>query len=318
MPHVGSTEIPGNRRGRRRGRIDIRTGVRRRSGEDRPDHSQDRPFASTGKQVEAACRLYMRRTATRRAGASSNCSFVTTREPRPRLTKRIAQELVVRDRVNVLAGFGLTPLAFATAPVATETKVPMIVMAAATSAIPQRSPFIVRSGFTLPQVTAPLAEWAPKNSIRKVITLVTDYGPGIDAEKTFVKRFTDGGGDDRRIGAGAARQSRFRAVRAAREGCESRRAVRLRPVGRRVRGDEAIRGTRAARRGHAADLHRRRRRRRHPRVDGRSRRLASSARTITRPRIRPPENKAYVDGFMQANSGMRPNFIRSAATTACT
>src|SRR6185369_10322504 len=74
------------------------------------------------------------------------------------------------------------------------SKVPMIVMAAATSAIPQRSPFIVRSGFALPQVTAPLADWAPKNGIRKVVTLVSDYGPGIDAEKTFVKRFGEAGG----------------------------------------------------------------------------------------------------------------------------
>ena len=152
------------------------------------------PFASTGKQVEAACRLYMQKNGDTAGGRTLELLVRDDTGTAPELTKRIAQELVVRDRVNVLAGFGLTPLAFATAPVATETKVPMIVMAAATSAIPQRSPFIVRSGFTLPQVTAPLAEWAPKNSIRKVISLVSDYGPGIDAEKTFVKRFTDGGG----------------------------------------------------------------------------------------------------------------------------
>src|SRR6202040_3189069 len=87
-----------------------------------------------------------------------------------------------------------TPLALATAPLATEAKVPMIVMAAATSIIPQRSPFIVRSGFALPQVTAPMAEWASKNKVKTVVTLVTDYGPGLDAEKTFIKRFTEGGG----------------------------------------------------------------------------------------------------------------------------
>src|SRR5205085_7625710 len=109
-------------------------------------------------------------------------------------TKRIAQELVVQEHVDVLAGFGLTPLAFAAAPVATEAKVPMIVMAAATSVIPQRSPFIVRSGFTLPQVTAPMAEWAAKNNIKRVVTLVSDYGPGLDSEKAFIKRFTEGGG----------------------------------------------------------------------------------------------------------------------------
>jgi branched-chain amino acid transport system substrate-binding protein len=152
------------------------------------------PFASTGRQVEAACRLYIQKNGDTAGDRKLELLVRDDTGTAPELTKRLAQELVVRDRVNVLAGFGLTPLAFATAPVATETKVPMIVMAAATSAIPQRSPFIVRSGFTLPQVTAPLADWAPKNGIRKVVTLVSDYGPGIDAEKTFVKRFTDAGG----------------------------------------------------------------------------------------------------------------------------
>src|SRR4029079_10292098 len=109
--------------------------------------------------------------------------------------KRIAQELVVQDKVTVLAGFGLTPLALAAAPVATAAKVPMIVMAAATGMIPTRSPFIVRTGFTLPQVTAPIAEWALKNKIKRVVTMVTDYGPGADAEKTFVNTFKAGGGE---------------------------------------------------------------------------------------------------------------------------
>src|SRR5206468_6595453 len=152
------------------------------------------PFASTGRHVEAACRLYMARNGDMIAGRKVELIVKDDTGLAPETTKRIAQELVVQEHVNVLAGFGLTPLAFATAPVATETKVPMIVMAAATSAIPQRSPFIVRSGFTLPQVTAPLADWAAKNKIRKVVSLVSDYGPGIDAEKTFVKRFGEPGG----------------------------------------------------------------------------------------------------------------------------
>jgi branched-chain amino acid transport system substrate-binding protein len=96
--------------------------------------------------------------------------------------------------VAVLAGFGLTPLALATAPVATQSKTPMVVMAAATSSITEASPYIVRTSFTLPQVTLGIAEWAPKNRIKKVVTLVTDYGPGIDAEKTFRDRFTLNGG----------------------------------------------------------------------------------------------------------------------------
>jgi branched-chain amino acid transport system substrate-binding protein len=152
------------------------------------------PFASTGRQVEAGCRLYLQQNGNTVAGRAVELIVRDDTGTAPELTKRVAQELVVRDKVHVLAGFGLTPLAFAAAPVATETRVPMIVMAAATSSIPQKSPYIVRSGFTLPQVTAPLAEWAAKNGIHTVVSLVSDYGPGIDAEKTFVRRFTDGGG----------------------------------------------------------------------------------------------------------------------------
>ncbi|HET7401592.1 MAG TPA: ABC transporter substrate-binding protein [Usitatibacter sp.] len=152
------------------------------------------PFASTGRQVEAAVRLYMQQRGDTAGGSKLELLVKDDTGLAPETTKRLAQELIARDRVSFLAGFGLTPLALATAPVATEAKVPMIVMAAATSIIPQRSPFIVRSGFTLPQVTAPIAEWAAKNGIRKVVTLVSDYAPGQDAEKTFVKRFGDGGG----------------------------------------------------------------------------------------------------------------------------
>jgi len=112
----------------------------------------------------------------------------------PDVTKRLAQELVVKDKVDVLAGFGLTPLALATAPVATQAKTPMVVMAAATSMITETSPFIVRTSMTLPQVTLGVAEWAPKNGIKRVVTLVTDYGPGYDAEKTFKERFLLNGG----------------------------------------------------------------------------------------------------------------------------
>ena len=84
----------------------------------------------------------------------------------------------------------LVARAFAAAPVATEAKVPMIVMAAGTQVIPQRSPFIVRSAFTLPQTTSPIADWAFKNNIKRVFSMVTDFAPGLDAEKTFQARFT--------------------------------------------------------------------------------------------------------------------------------
>jgi branched-chain amino acid transport system substrate-binding protein len=152
------------------------------------------PFASTGRQVEAAVRLYLRQNGDSAGGRRIELLVKDDTGLAPETTKRIAQDLLVQEQVAILAGFGLTPLALATAPVATEARVPMLVMAAASSIIPQRSPFIVRSGFTVPQITAPLADWAARNRIGKVVTLVTDYTPGLDAEKTFRKGFGDAGG----------------------------------------------------------------------------------------------------------------------------
>ncbi len=152
------------------------------------------PFASTGRQIDTAVRLYQQQYGDSVAGRKIEVLLRDDGGLQPDVTKRLAQELVVNSHVNFLAGFGLTPLAFAAAPIATQAKIPMIVMAAATSIIPQRSPYIVRSGFTVPQITAPLADWAAKNKIKTVVTLVSDYAPGIDSEKVFVKRFTEGGG----------------------------------------------------------------------------------------------------------------------------
>jgi branched-chain amino acid transport system substrate-binding protein len=151
------------------------------------------PFASTGRQIDGAVKLWMQQNGTTVAGKKIEV-IVKDDAGTPDTTRRLAQELVVNDKVDVLAGFGLTPLALATAPIATQSKIPMIVMAAATSSITEQSPMIVRSGFTLPQITGPVADWAAKNGIKKVVTLVTDYGPGIDAETTFKTRFTAGGG----------------------------------------------------------------------------------------------------------------------------
>lgn len=151
------------------------------------------PFASTGKQIEAAAKLYIAQNGDTVAGKKVEL-IVKDDTSAPDVTKRIAQELVVNDKVSVLAGFGLTPLALATAPIATQSKTPLVVMAAATSSITEASPFIIRTSFTLPQAAVGLADWAPKNNIKKVVTLVSDYGPGIDAEKYFKDRFTFNGG----------------------------------------------------------------------------------------------------------------------------
>ena len=151
------------------------------------------PFASTGRQIENGVKLYISQMGDKVAGRQVQL-ILKDDTGVPDITKRMAQDLIVTDKVDVLAGFGLTPLALATAPIATQSKTPMVVMAAATSIITEASPYIVRTSMTLPQVTLGVAEWAPKNNIKRVVTLVTDYGPGYDAEKTFKDRFLLNGG----------------------------------------------------------------------------------------------------------------------------
>jgi branched-chain amino acid transport system substrate-binding protein len=149
--------------------------------------------ASTGKQIDAAVKLYQATHGTTVAGKKVEVILKDDTSV-PDVTKRLAQELVVNDKVAVLAGFGITPSAMATAPIATQAKVPEVVMAAGTSSITEASPFIARTSFTLAQSSVPMAEWAAKNGIKKVITLVSDYGPGIDAEKSFTEKFKADGG----------------------------------------------------------------------------------------------------------------------------
>jgi branched-chain amino acid transport system substrate-binding protein len=265
------------------------------------------PFASTGKQIEAAARLYIAKNGDTVAGRKVELIVKDDTGLAPETTKRIAQELVVQDKVSVLAGFGLTPLALAAAPVATEAKVPMVVMAAATGMIPTRSPFIVRTGFTLPQVTGPIADWAAKNKIKRVVTMVTDYGPGLDAEKTFHAVFKASGGEiveairtplrnpdyapflqrakDAKpdalfvfvpSGEGLAVMKQFdeRGLKQA--------GIRLIGTGD-VTDDDLLESMGAPSVGVITSFH------------------YSAAHDS-------PENKAYVDGFMKANNGMRPNF----------
>lgn len=149
--------------------------------------------ASTGKQEEAGAKLYMQMHGDAVAGKTISL-IVKDDTGAPDVTKRLAQELISNDGAKALMGFGLTPLALAVAPVATEAKIPEIVTAAATAMITEKSPYIVRTSFTLPQAAVPMAEWSLKNNIHKVVTIVTDYGPGVDAEKWFGDVFVKGGG----------------------------------------------------------------------------------------------------------------------------
>jgi branched-chain amino acid transport system substrate-binding protein len=151
------------------------------------------PFTSAGKHLVAGARLYMQLKGDSVAGKKIEL-VIRDDTGSAEMTKRFAQELVVNDKVSILAGFGLTPGAMAAAPIATEAKMPEVVMMAATSVITERSPYIVRTSFSVPQTTVPLATWAVQNGIKKVVTIVSDYAPGIDVETAFKQRFEALGG----------------------------------------------------------------------------------------------------------------------------
>jgi branched-chain amino acid transport system substrate-binding protein len=264
------------------------------------------PFASTGKQIDAAVKLFLQENGDRVAGKKIEV-ILKDDGGSADVTKRLAQELAVNDKAAFLAGFGLTPLALATAPVATEAKVPEIVTAAATSTITEASPFIVRTSFTLPQACVPMASWAAKHGIKNVVTIVSDYGPGIDAEKAFTAEFGKGGGKAENIrvplknpdfapflqkaadakpdaifvfvpsGVGSAFMKQFRE-----RGLE-KSGIKLIGSGD-VTDDDILNGIGDAALGAITAQH------------------YSAAHDS-------PENKAFVANFKKANGGMRPNFM---------
>ena len=148
---------------------------------------------STGKQEAAAAKLFMSQQGDTVAGKKVEL-IIKDDAAVPDNTKRIAQDLIVNDKVTFLAGFGVTPAAMAVAPLATEAKTPEIVTAAGTSIITEKSPYIARTSFTLAQSTVPMADWASQNGIKKVVSMVSDYAPGADAAKSFAAEFTAKGG----------------------------------------------------------------------------------------------------------------------------
>ncbi|MGH8714638.1 MAG: ABC transporter substrate-binding protein [Casimicrobiaceae bacterium] len=152
------------------------------------------PFADYGGQIYGGMKAYMKQHGDTVAGKKIEVIQRDTTGPAPEVAKRLAQELVTRDNVDFLVGFGLTPNALAAAQVATEGKKPMIIMNAATSIITTKSPYIARVSMTLPQITQPMAIWAAKNGIKNVYTVVADYGPGLDAEAAFTTAFPAAGG----------------------------------------------------------------------------------------------------------------------------
>ena len=149
--------------------------------------------ASTGRQIDAGVKAYLAEHGDKVAGKTVQV-IVKDDQGVPDISKRIAQELVVNDHVAMLAGFGLTPIAMAVAPIATQAKIPSLVFTAATSSIIEASPYFVRVGRSMPEMTIPVADWAAANGIKTAVTLVSDYAPGIDAEKFFKQEFEQKGG----------------------------------------------------------------------------------------------------------------------------
>src|SRR6187455_1161366 len=152
-------------------------------------------FADTATQMDNAIKLYVKEHGDTVAGKKIEFIRKDSGGIAPDVAKRLAQELVVRDKVDILAGFVLTPNAMAAGDVSAEAKKFMVVMNAATSIVTTKSPYMVRSSVTLPQVMETFGTWAAtKGGIKQSYTMVTDYGPGHDSENAFQSAFKAAGG----------------------------------------------------------------------------------------------------------------------------
>src|ERR1700735_4979360 len=152
-------------------------------------------FADTGAQIDNGIKLYVKQHGDMVAGKKVEIIRKDTGGIAPDVAKRLAQELIVRDKADILAGFTLTPHALAAADVSAEAKKFMVVMNAATSIITTKSPYMARTSVTTPMLNESLGLWAAKHGIKTVYTMVSDYGPGIDAEAAFHTGFKEAGGE---------------------------------------------------------------------------------------------------------------------------
>jgi len=153
------------------------------------------PFADFGKQMETGIKVYQKQFGETVAGRRVEVIIKDVGGPNPELAKRLAQELMVRDKVQFLAGFGFTPNALSVAPIATQARIPMIVMNAAATGLTAKSPYMVRTSFSYDDIVPPMAQWAVRNSSKKAYVLVADYAPGHDAEAAFVAAYKQAGGE---------------------------------------------------------------------------------------------------------------------------
>jgi branched-chain amino acid transport system substrate-binding protein len=156
-------------------------------------HSMTGGLAPVGKQIMAGVRLYMAEHGDTVAGRKVEV-ILKDDTTLPDVAKRLAQELIVNERVHIL-GVGITPSAMAIAPLATEAKIPEVVMVSGTSVVTERSPYIVRTSFTLGQQSAVIGEWAAKNGSKKTVIIQSDWAPGAEATAVFTDAYTKGGGE---------------------------------------------------------------------------------------------------------------------------
>lgn len=152
------------------------------------------PFAHYGTLFRNGAEAYVASQGGKLAGKDIEFIYRDTGGPNPGQTKTLVQELIVKDKVDYLGGFVFTPNAFAVAPLIQQSQTPTVIFNAATSAITDKSEFFIRTSYTLWQVTVPLAQWAVKQNLKKVVTAVTDFGPGLDAEAAFKSEFGKQGG----------------------------------------------------------------------------------------------------------------------------
>ena len=152
-------------------------------------------FADPGTQSDNGIKLYLKEHGGKLGGKDVEIIRRDVGGIAPSVAKRLAQELVTRDNVDILTGFQLTPNALAAADVSAEAKKFMVVLNAATAIVTTKSPYMVRVSFTIPQLTQTLGTWAEQHGTRSAYTMVTDYGPGIDAEGAFQKGFAEAGGE---------------------------------------------------------------------------------------------------------------------------
>lgn len=152
------------------------------------------PFAHYGALFKAGAEAYVASQGGKLAGKDIEFIYRDTGGPNPGQTKTMVQELIVKDKVDYLGGFVFTPNALAVAPLIQQSQTPTVIFNAATSAITEKSEYFIRTSYTLWQVTVPIAQFAAKEGMKKVVTAVTDYGPGVDAETAFKAEFAKQGG----------------------------------------------------------------------------------------------------------------------------